>query len=204
MKQNLLLVLFTTAVFSVTAQTDSTSPAKSTSPRRATIFTNDGKKIDGWFYKTGDDKIYILPTNGKAVLPAGNTAIEIDKGFYSIDASQINTIALKKKNGGLKGALIGLGIGAALGAIAGFVSGDDPVIQSTGNPYADPFISLGNAFAFTAGEKALALGAVGGLTGALIGGIIGAVAKKTFIIGGNKDVYHNTRAILNRLAIVKF
>jgi len=56
----------------------------------------------------------------------------------------------------------------------------------------------------TAGEKAVGMGAVGALTGALIGGITGALLKKKFIIGGNKDIYHDSQAELNKRAMVKF
>jgi hypothetical protein len=91
-----------------------------------------------------------------------------------------------------------------IGAIAGFASGDDPVAPYTGDPFADVFVSVGNAFAMTAGEKAVTLGAVGGLSGALIGGITGALLRKQFVIGGKKDNYHNAQAELNKRAMVKF
>ena len=68
----------------------------------------------------------------------------------------------------------------------------------------DAFVSFGNSFAMTAGEKAAGLGVIGGLTGALIGGITGTLLKKKFIIGGKKDNYHNSQAELNKRAMVKF
>ena len=203
MKQNLLLAFIFTAVASASAQTDSIEPVKATTPRHATITTTDGGKIKGWLYKLDDDKIYLLP-DGKTAKQASNNAAAKDNSHYSIDALQINTISLKKKNAGLKGALIGFGIGAAIGAIAGFASGDDPVAPYTGDPFGDMFVAMGNAFTMTAGEKAVGLGVVGGLTGALIGGITGALLKKQFIIGGKKDNYHNSQAELNKRAMVKF
>lgn len=204
MKQNLLLLLLLTTVFSVAAQTDTIAPAKTKAPSYATIYTMEGKKIKGWFYKMDNNNLFLLPSHRKAKQLIANTAMAPDNGSYFIDAAQINTIALKKKNAGLKGALIGLGAGAAIGIIAGFASGDDPVTPPTGYILNDIVISLGNVFAMTAGEKAAAMGIAGGLTGAIIGGITGALLKKKFIIGGNKDNYHNSQAELNKRAMVKF
>jgi len=190
MKQNLLLAVLLAAVLSAAAQKDSIATNNSTSPRLATISTMDGAKFKGWFYKIDDNKIYLLPAGQSAKQAMSNPGITNDNGHYNIDALQINTISLKKKNAGLRGALIGFGVGAAAGVIAGFASGDD-----------DP---TNDWFALTAGEKAVVFGALGGVTGALIGGIAGALAKKFFVIGGKKDLYRNERAELNKLAMVKF
>ena len=187
MKQNLLLLIFLSMVFSATAQTDTIAPAKTTRPSRATINTMDGKIIKGWLYSTDTAAVYLLHARTKTLQSLNYKSPDQNQPTYSIDALQINTIALKKKNAGLKGALIGLGAGAVIGAVIGFASGDDPVTPYTGEVFSDIFISVGNSFAMTAGEKAAALSVVGGLTGALIGGITGALLKKKFIIGGKKD-----------------
>jgi hypothetical protein len=204
MKQNLLLVLFLNIAFSATAQTDSIEPVNATTPRHATITTTDGEKIKGWFYTMDNDNMYLLPTGKNAKQYNENTTIGKANGTYRIDAAQINTISLKKKNAGLKGALIGMGAGIVIGAAAGFASGDDPVTPYTGNPFGDILIGFTNSFTMTAGEKAVGMGVVGALTGALIGGITGALLKKQFIIGGKKDNYRNAQAELNKRAMVKF
>ena len=55
----------------------------------------------------------------------------------------------------------------------------------------------------TAGEKAM-FGAIGlGTSGAIMGIIIGAIAKKKFIIGGKKEVYHDLQSDLMRKLIVQ-
>jgi len=65
------------------------------------------------------------------------------------------------------------------------------------NPNEDPLglgtmmVAVNNAFAMTAGEKAIAGGLALGATGAIVGTIIGAVAKKKFIIGGKKEKFHD-------------
>ncbi len=190
MKQNLLLLIFLSTVFSVTAQTDSIAPAKTKRPSRATINTMDGKIIKGWLYKTDSAAVYLLHARTKKTLqPPNYKAPNQNQPTYSMDALQINTIALKKKNAGLEGVLIGLVAGAAVGAIIGFASGDDPP---------EEWIAL------TAGEKAFGLGLLGGSTGALIGVIAGALSKKVFIIGGKNDAYRNAQAELNNRAMIKF
>jgi hypothetical protein len=101
---------------------------------------------------------------------------------------------MKRKNSVLKGALMGLGAGMLAGAIVGLASGDDPVMSyPADDPYGigSMFIALNNAFAMTAGQKAV-LGAMTlGTTGAIIGTVIGAVAHKKFIIGGRKERFHD-------------
>ena len=189
MTQKLLPLIFLSMVFSATAQTDTIAPAKPKRPSIATINTMDGKTIKGWLYNTDSAAVYLLHARAKALPPPNYKAPNQNQPTYSIDALQINTIALKKKNAGLKGTLIGLGVGTVLGAVIGLASGDDPPEEW---------------FALTAGEKALGLGLIGGGAGALIGGIAGALSKKVFIIGGKKDAYRNAQAELNRLAMTNF
>ena len=164
----------------------------------------DGKKIKGWLYKTDTGNVYLLPARTKALQPLYYKVPDVNDASYNVEALQINTIVLKKRNEGLKGAWIGFGAGAVIGAIIGFESGDDPVSPLSGNPFNDIFVSLGNSFAMTAGQKAVFTGITGGAIGALIGGITGALLKKKFIIGGKKAIYQNSLEELNKRAIVKF
>ena len=189
MTQKLLPLIFLSMVFSATAQTDTIAPAKPKRPSIATISTMDGKRIKGWLYNTDSAAVYLQHARPKALPPPNYKAPNQNQPTYSIDALQINTIALKKKNAGLEGVLIGLVAGAAVGAIIGFASGDDPPEEW---------------FALTAGEKAFGLGLLGGSTGALIGAIAGALSKKVFIIGGKNDAYRNAQAELNNRAMIKF
>ncbi len=125
-----------------------------------------------------------------------------------INAENIKSFTLKRKNSVLKGALIGLGVGALTGVIIGFASGDDPVMS-----YPDPnddFFGLGtfataihNAFAMTAGQKAAAGGLLMGTSSAIVGTIIGAVARKKFIIGGKKEKFYDLQSELMTKLIKK-
>ncbi|TMI85465.1 MAG: hypothetical protein E6H08_22510 [Bacteroidetes bacterium] len=103
---------------------------------------------------------------------------------------------------------MGLGIGAVTGIIIGFASGDDkkePYYDYNQDPFGvgNFIVSINNAFAMTAGEKALAGGISLGVSGAIIGTIIGAVAKKKFIIGGKKEVYRDLQGDLMKRLIVQ-
>ena len=190
---------------SVFSQTDSTSSVKKSVPSIATIKTLDGKTVKGWFYKMNDDNIYLLPAKGnnKYFRSSKFLSSAVNVGSYNIQVSQINTIALQRKNAGLKGTLIGLGTGAIIGALTGFISGDDPIQECGPNDFFCIGAAINNALAMTAGEKAF-VGAIGlGLTGALTGFILGKVAKKKFIIGGKKDTYRDIQGELMKRLIIK-
>ena len=205
MKNYLLIIttcFFLTSAFS---QTDTEKTGKKFVPSIATIQTINGAKTKGWFYKMNDESIYLLPVdkNRKYFRTSDFMAPDLNSGAIAIQVSNINTIALMKKNAGVKGTLIGLGVGAVTGAIIGFASGDDPIEKCGPNDFFCLGAAINNAFAMTAGEKAAA-GALGlGMTGAITGFILGKVAKKKFIIGGQKDTYRDLQGELIKRLIIK-
>ena len=77
------------------------------------------------------------------------------------------------------------------------------------NPNEDPLligsmvVAMNNAFAMTAGQKAVAGGLGLGATGAIVGTIIGSVAKKKFIIGGKKEKFHDLQGELMKKLVNK-
>jgi hypothetical protein len=109
---------------------------------------------------------------------------------------------MKRKHSTLRGALIGFGVGAAAGIIIGLASGNDPVMTYNPGPYGDPLgleaisVAMNNSFAMTAGQKAVVGGIGLGVTGAIVGTIIGTVAKKKFVIGGKKEKFHDLQGDL--------
>ena len=120
---------------------------------------------------------------------------------WQIPAENIQSFSIKRKNSVGRGALIGFAVGAATGILVGLASGNDPVYNE---PVYDPFTAVAvgfhNMFAMTAGEKALAGGIGLGLSGAIIGGITGALVKKKFIIGGKKETFRDLQSeIMNKL-----
>ena len=205
MKQILFSAILLATCLSSFAQNDSTEKNKKHIPSLATIHTTEGKTLKGWFYQSDDDQLILLPTKNKKF---SLTNAEIKGNTINIGIEQIQSISLRKKNSVLKGMLIGLGVGVATGAIIGFASGDDPVqpyYSSNQDPYGigNLFVGLNNAFAMTAGEKAV-VGAIGlGTSGAIMGAIIGAVAKKKFIIGGKKEVYRDLQGDLMKRLIIQ-
>ncbi|MEI9909239.1 MAG: hypothetical protein WDO71_06025 [Bacteroidota bacterium] len=142
--------------------------------------------IKGRLYAINDDQLVLLKSvNNQQYIPVEN----------------IKSFSLRRKNSILKGALIGFGTGALTGIIMGLASGDDSVDEYP-DASTDPWgigtfgTALNNAFALTAEEKALVGGIGMGASGAIIGTIIGAVAKKKFIIGGKKEKFRDLRAEL--------
>ena len=203
--------IFFSATLLITAlvsfgQNDSTKETKKHVPSLATVHTIEGRTLKGWFYRLSDDQVILLPAKNKNFRLTSLT--KTNGNTINIGVDQIQSISLRKKNSVLKGALIGLGVGVLTGTVIGLASGNDPVepyYSSSQDPYGfgNFFVSINNSFARTAGEKAM-FGAIGlGTSGAIMGIIIGAIAKKKFIIGGKKEVYHDLQSDLMRKLIVQ-
>lgn len=120
----------------------------------------------------------------------GASALSTDKFILY---NELASVKLKRKGSAGRGALYGGLIGLATGALIGFIEGDDKIAPYTGDPLGDIFIGLGNAFAMTAGEKAVTYGLAAGGGGAIAGVIIGAVARKKFTIGGNRNKFESMK-----------
>jgi len=171
-------------VLSSNGQTDSGSVVKQKN-FIVSVRTVDNSLIKGRFHSMNDSQFILKTFNGERSIPSEN----------------LSSITLKRKNSVLRGTLFGLGIGAVTGIIIGLASGDDPVMSypdASSDPYGIGtfFTSLNNAFAMTAGEKAVAAGVGLGATGAVVGAIIGAVAKKKFIIHGRREKFHDLQSAI--------
>ncbi len=187
MKKYIILLQLLLPVLFVMAQTDTVHSAKKSKPSIATVKTMDGKKTTGWFYKIDDEHVYLLPAAKKKFKPFDYKNFDPNMRTVPIEALQLNTVILKKKNAISKWALIGFGSGAVIGTIIGFSSGDD----ETG------------WFAKTAEEKAVWGAISGGVIGACTGVIIGSLIRKKFVIGGKKETYRDLQSELMQLAILK-
>ncbi|HEY6505641.1 MAG TPA: hypothetical protein VIZ28_16815 [Chitinophagaceae bacterium] len=195
MKKLLSPIAFLLASVALYAQADSIQTEKKSKSYIVTVSTNDGRTIKGLLGSPNDSQLVLIRSLKAAQVPSSvNNQMQIP-------AENIQSFTVKRKNAGLRGALIGFGIGAVTGIVAGLVSGDDELV-----PYPDPandIFGLGtfsagmsNMFAMTAGQKAVAYGAGLGCSGAIIGAIIGAVAKKKFTIGGKKEIFRDLQAEL--------
>ncbi|HKO82317.1 MAG TPA: hypothetical protein VJU78_18035, partial [Chitinophagaceae bacterium] len=172
----LIICLFT--LFVSQAQPDSTSGKKHKTFNISIKTLNS--KIRGRLYAINDSQLVLVKSFNH---------------HQYVSAEDIRSFSVQRKKNTLKGALIGFGIGAVTGIIAGFASGDDPVYNE---PVYDPFsaivVGINNAFAMTAGEKALWGGIGLGASGAIIGTVVGALAKKKFIIGGKKEKFRDLQS----------
>ena len=172
MKKLSLLTVCLVTVFALQAQQDSAISWNKLKKFNVSVRTMDNKTISGRFYAINDSQV--LTTSSV-------------RGNHTIPAENIQSFTMKRKNSVLRGALIGFGVGALTGVIIGFASGDDPLMETSSDWGITSTIN--NAFAMTAGEKALGAGIALGTTGAIVGMIIGAVVKKKFIIGGKKQKF---------------
>ena len=146
---------------------------------------------------------YLVDIEDSAVLFTWNAEMirmkrVLKEDITSIGYENIELIVLRRKSSVGRGILFGSMIGLATGMVAGYAKGDDPACT------ADPSWfgldqALCSAARLKAGEKAMLMGGAGVLAGAAAGAIIGAVAKKRFIIGGNKARFEEMRlSVLDR------
>ena len=191
MKKLFLIAACSITIVFTQAQTDSAT-AKKQKIFITSVTTMDGKTLRGSLSAVSDTQLILKTYNQQMVVPAEN----------------LKSFTMKRKHSALKGALIGFGVGAAAGIIIGLASGDDPVMAYP-DPYDDPLllgsigVAVNNAFAMTAGEKAITGGIGLGVTGAIVGTIIGAVAKKKFIIGGKKEKFHDLQGDIMKKLVIK-
>jgi uncharacterized membrane protein len=191
MKKLFLITACSIVVTFLQAQTDSATQ-KRQKVFIASVTTMDSKFLTGSLAAVNDTQLILKTNSNQLRVPAEN----------------VKSFTVKRKNSALRGALIGFGVGAAAGIIIGLASGSDPVMAYP-NPNEDPMglgtmvVAMNNAFAMTAGQKAVAAGLGLGATGAIVGTIIGAVAKKKFIIGGKKEKFHDLQGDLMKRLVNK-
>ena len=184
MKKLFLVAACSMTIVSSQAQTDPAT-AKRQKVFNASVTTMDGKTLKGSLSAANDTQLILKTNNQQMVVPGEN----------------LKSFTVKRKHSALRGALIGFGVGAAAGIIIGLASGNDPVMTYP-NPNEDPLllgsmvVAMNNAFAMTAGQKAIAGGLGLGATGAIVGTIIGSIAKKKFTIGGKKEKFHDLQGEL--------
>jgi len=165
----ILLLLLVCAINPLTAQ-DSTSLKYRTF--RITVYGPDKIITSGWLANITDSSVLVSSQPVRFGIPA-----DIKEPPKPIIFTRLQTVDIKRKNGGTRGLLIGLASGFIIGAVIGLASGDDT----------EGFIR------FSAGEKALAGGVLLGAVSGLAGVVVGAVSRKRFNLQGNKENLNQMR-----------
>ena len=141
--------------------------------------TMDKIKWSGYLYRAENDSVVILKEKLKNV-SMRSLMNPPTPWITSLAPVNIEKIVIQK---GRKAPMYGAGIGLASGVLIGFSMGSDPE---------------GAWFRFTAGDKAVLLGATGMVTGALVGTIIYFASKKVFKINGNASHYRSSKDKLSK------
>jgi hypothetical protein len=163
---------------------------------KTTIRLVSGPVIRGFVAVINDSALLVSKT--PVPLQANNYPRSMMK---RVDYSDLRQVRLQRKAAVGRGILYGALIGFATGFIAGVAQGNDPDKHYT----IQDFLGTGYSYSYTikgttALEKAASGGVVGGIGGMLIGGIIGAFAHKTFVIGGTKKKFTEMRTeVLQRI-----
>ena len=98
--------------------------------------------------------------------------------------NEISKVSVRRKGATGRAVLTGALTGVGVGVLTGLLSGNDPA---------------GQWFRLSAGEKAIGLGLLFGISGTLIGTIVGAVSTKTFVIAADKENFQQMKIKLLRL-----
>jgi hypothetical protein len=185
MKKFLLISLL--FVFKQTVYASDSIPAK-TIVYKAVAYTADGKYNRGYLVDINDSTLSLAAKP----LPFG---VDNLKDPQNHSYATLSYVQIKRKGSVGRGALYGALAGITVGVLSGLISGDDPHV-----PPEQDFFGLGEALRMTAGEKALAGGIGLGICGTITGAIIGAIAKKKFIINGHKEKFTDMKtSILDRV-----
>jgi hypothetical protein len=164
MKRNFLLLLATASVIASRAQ-DSTLYRPHILDTR--LISRQGRVKDGYLYAVSDTALLFSRERRRPLL-YDTTATA---GLQLISYRDLKFVTIHSRGGTGRTVLIGLFAGAATSAIIAYCTGDDP-----------PGI-----FSYTAGQKAVIMGMVGGFVGALTGLIVGIASHRTFAINGKKE-----------------
>jgi hypothetical protein len=143
--------------------------------------TVTGQSLSGYLNQVTDTAL--LLSNKKVIFNPYSTA---RKELTQVDYPDIREVYIRRKGTTGSTMLIAAAIGMGTGMITGLISGDDEGMNE----------GSWCILCMTAGEKAAVYGMVGIVGGGMIGAIIGAVARKTFVIGGQQPKFDSMRLSL--------
>ena len=141
------------------------------------LSTDDKTLAGGYLSAFSDSGIYVSST------PITFSSISnLSKTDRLIDYKNLREVYLRRRGATRNGLLIGTMSGAVAGALIGLISGDDPPCTASSNDFLGIGYGLCEAFRTTAGEKAAGGAIIFGSLGGITGTIVGALARKKFII----------------------
>ena len=130
----------------------------------ANVYNDKGKVYKNFLVQVNDSNV-LMSEN-----PYPYSKVPDGGSMKLITYNEIDHIKIKRKGAVGRGILAGGLTGFGVGVIIGFIEGDD-----------EP----DTWFSYSAGEKAILYGTGLGITGGIIGAVIGALATKKFIIKGS-------------------
>lgn len=166
---------------------------------KAIITDRAGESLMGYIGAFNDSAIWL--TDDAASIRFNMVERE---SLAAIHYRNIEKVIVRRKNATGRGLLFGALAGLGTGITTGLIIGDDPPCYYSGPADPSNLFGLGTAlceaFRTSATQKAVALGGAGALGGAIIGGVIGAVAKKRYVINGRKEGFQTLQlSVLERI-----
>lgn len=183
MKDSILLLLLLGAYAQCLSAQHNPNPKHKIKYRVSIQMKGNSRQI-GSIYSTTDTSLVLAKTSKWFLY--GVTRTE------AIPVENILKVQAKRTNGGRRGVFIGMGVGAVIGAVIGYSSYKKP-------PPSQGLFDFN--LDFGPGLDAVGGALIGLPSGALLGGIIRANIKKTFLINGNQNTYIAQREKLKRLSI---
>ena len=174
MKRVLLLLSMTVAVTALQAQDSMVYR-----PRylRTSLWTAQHRIAEGYLYAVSDTALLL---SREKCRPNLYDTLTTHRNMQSFDYRDLKLVGIRGRRSTGHSIWVGLLIGAGSGALIGYLSGD-----SKSAP--EPILFGEYTFTITAGAKAAALGFVGGVTGTIVGLIVGVATHRTFRINGKKE-----------------
>jgi len=175
MKTRLIIACLIIYGFHNSVEAQSPLPLKSNPVKSEITLYSDSDNMIGALFLLKDSSILVSSSLVKLDYNIGNYEVA------ELYIDDINLISTERQGGSLHGALLGGAIGVSTGVVIGLISGDD-------------------FFGFTAEQKAIiggvGLGAIGALTGAIVGSI-----KIKIPINGSMENYNRKKKKLGRSTV---
>jgi hypothetical protein len=149
--------------------------------KAAVTMVAGNSSVNGYLSSISDSSLYVSKSwvalrNSKAV------------SSFKVDFKDIAQVRVKRDGSVGRGALIGGVAGVAAGAILGLATYVEP--KDDVDRFANALVGYNRT------TSTVVVGLLGGLSGATVGMLVGALAHKTFVIGGSKEKFQQMKSEL--------